>query len=184
MTLTDGTYAASGNTQWGGMIQVNPGISSLSSGTFDPANLNVPTSQLDGTLLANASPLIVSSGVTFAGPGVLKNLSDMILTDGTTLDVTVHNEGDLHIDAAFAGHTTVGEFAQLAPGAIFMGLAGTSSHDLLDVTGAAMLDGTLNVEFEGGFMPGRWRFLCHSDGRQPHRRDVLPRPIFPLWAAV
>ncbi|MDX2199406.1 MAG: hypothetical protein SF069_10615 [Phycisphaerae bacterium] len=124
------------------------------------ATLNLPTA--NSRLRINARS-VVDSGTSFTGPGLLINGANgtMRLADGVATDqVGLQNNGDLLIADAGAGVATVNRFEQIAGGSWRVSLggdAGGSEHDLMVVSGPAVLAGALEVELfnigNGQFAP-------------------------------
>ena len=126
----------------GGIIDIDHNLTITgdvtSTGSIDIAGARTLTINGSGNTLTN------QSGGTVGGTGTL-NVSA----------ITFANQGA--IDAAGSG--TVGSFAvtgavaQTASGSLGVDIASASSFDVVSVSGAYAIDGTLNANFLGSFVP-------------------------------
>ncbi|MDX2199405.1 MAG: hypothetical protein SF069_10610 [Phycisphaerae bacterium] len=124
------------------------------------ATINLPAAN---TQLRFSARCEIDSGATFTGPGLLLNGANgtMRLDDGVATDqVGLHNRGDLLIADGGAGVVTVNRFEQFNGASLRVSLggdAGGSEHDLMVVSGPAVLAGALEVELfnigNGQFAP-------------------------------
>jgi uncharacterized repeat protein (TIGR01451 family) len=143
-----GTFRKSGGTGTStvsGVLVNNTGTVQAQSGTlsFTGFTQNSGVTMLNGGSLASASGPLNFYGGTLQGVG-------MITGDVANIGGTVspgNSPGILHI---------AGNYAQGLTGALNIELGGVVSgtqYDLLDVTGAASLSGTLNVSLINSFTP-------------------------------
>ena len=118
--------------------------------TFEPTSttdLNLPSASLH-----LFEPAAVEAGAAFTGDGRLVNTEDNTLTlrDGADVGVILVNDGTLETGSS-PGAATVAAYNQGATGVyhaeIFTGPLG--SHDELNVTGPASLQGTLDIDVIG-----------------------------------
>ena len=128
---------------------------------FDMATVFKPTADIH---LAGVSDILhltedsrVNAGATFTGDGRMVNVlnSTMILDDGASVGVALNNAGMLMIGNS-PGTASVGAFSQTAFGVLAIGLAGQTAgteHDLINITAAAELTGTLDIDLVSGFNP-------------------------------
>ncbi|MDQ7053629.1 MAG: CARDB domain-containing protein [candidate division KSB1 bacterium] len=119
-----------------------------------PLLLNQP----DAAATINRGALVIASGqrMTVAA-GTLENTG--ILSGSGTLDVTgaeLVNSGILQPGTSPGRLTIDGDLRQPPTGTLAIEIGGLdpgTGHDVLDVTGAVDLDGTLQVQWFGGFFP-------------------------------
>jgi filamentous hemagglutinin family protein len=146
----------------------NTGTLTKSAGALSgqPFNFSNGSFNNSGTVNVNAGALNFAGGCTqSAGSLVLAggNISGNLIVNGGTLggagmiagNVT-NNSGALTVGASPGTLTINGNYTQGATGVLNVELGGTVqgvSYDLLQVTGAASLNGTLNVSLFGGFVP-------------------------------
>jgi hypothetical protein len=156
LTLTNGgLYRSSHATDIGGTVQVNAGAPSRIRipGTLVFENTSSTTLNGDLELQANT---VVQAGATFAGGGALQNIagSSLTLLDGADVDVLLENSGTLALGSS-PGQTTGIDFQQNASGVwdLELGGLGLSDFDRMTLTGAASLDGMLELSLINGYVP-------------------------------
>jgi T5SS/PEP-CTERM-associated repeat protein len=94
-------------------------------------------------------------GVVDPGLSVIVFQDDVLTGDGQVLG-TVSNSGLVRPGAPLGALTIDGLFTQSATGALEIQIGGSAASDLNDklvVTGDAVLDGTLNISIQNGYMP-------------------------------
>lgn len=129
-------------------------------------NLDItgPFANAGATTIGSGSELSVSGNYTqTAGSTVVDGTLSAAIIDiqvgmlggGGTIDGSVINAGAIDAGASPGVLTVDGDYAQTADGLLNVELGGTlpGQFDQLNVTGAATLDGTLNVSLFGGFAP-------------------------------
>ena len=171
---TGGTQSGSGTTAIGAAATGTIGAQSLSRNLSNQGTLNLNGTTLSGSL-SNGGAFNVGGAVSVAGgasqtggtttvpaaqtltvggPGFA--LAGGTLSGSGTIVGTVNNTGGTVTPGASAGILTIdGDYAQGASGAMTVELGGTTAgteYDRLAVTGAASLNGTLNV-LEGAVAP-------------------------------
>ncbi len=132
-TLTGDEVATPGNFTKGGSGVL---LSSASITVGGAAAIHEGGLVVDGSFAATGG-LTVSSGATLGGSG--------------TIDGNVVNHGTVSPGNSPGTLNIVGDYAQPADGTFLLEIAGKSDHDRLVVSGAATLDGTLEVLPYGGY---------------------------------
>lgn len=139
----EGTYG--GHLSGPGILQKKG--SEILHVTADSSGFNGKTQLLQGELnltgsLANGTQATVSVGATLSGTGTIGSTSVPLMNSGT---IRPGNQ---------IGTLTISGSLIMASSSLFDIEVGPTTHDLLAVTGMAMLDGTLQVSFEtdSGFM--------------------------------
>jgi len=100
----------------------------------------------------------IEAGAVFSGPGaiILPSGSHLITDNGAIINVLLDNEGTLR-PAGFntVGSSTIKDYQQTDTGLAEFELTGTllNQYDRLVMTGVAQLDGHLNVDIDGAFVP-------------------------------
>ncbi len=156
LALDDGgRYQSSNATDVGGTVLIGAGAPSRVTISGSLTFENTSSTTLTGDLELNANT-IVEPGATFAGGGALQNLngSTLNLLDGADVDVLVENSGLLSLGSS-PGQVTGLDFQQNADGTwdVELGGLGLSDFDRMTLTGAASLDGTLDLSLIGGYVP-------------------------------
>ena len=132
----------------GGLTKDGTGTLTLSSA--DPNLYTGPTIVNAGTLLLSkpsasqalsGSGVTINPGATLAGTGLI---ATSVSNDGVLSPGSSSTLGSLIIE---------GGYTQGADGTLDMAVVSTKSLDQLMITGAASLNGTLNVTFLNGFQP-------------------------------
>ncbi len=153
----------------------NKGAGTLTFSTAAP-NLYTGTTTVSAGILvlakpagipALSGPLVINAGGTLAGSG--------------TIDGSVINGGVISPGGTNALGTLVinGDYTQKPGGTLEMEVASTRAFDQLKISGAASLDGTLDVHFLNGFVPvpGDVFALLTFRGSTGHFKKVeLPNP--------
>ena len=152
--LAAGKFTLSGNgslTTTGGSF-TNAGLFTVAAGstfTVGGGTFNFTqtagTSTIDGTLSATAAGTMNLNGGSLFGTGTVNY---------AVVDTGIVSPGD---SVAATGKLAVGStYTQAAAGALSVAIGGTTAgtnYDQLNVTGAANLNGTLNVSLASGFTP-------------------------------
>ncbi len=161
LELSSGVLRSAGNVVFaGGSVNVN-GLAE-SQINVEGAGQNVSfesgtTTTLDQDLRLRASgKSMILSGSIFNGGGTLINDagSQLELAGGADVGVTLINSGSVDL-ASVSARADLNDFVQLDTGTLTMGLAGSllTEFDRLVISGAAQLDGTLDVQLLSGFTP-------------------------------
>jgi hypothetical protein len=161
LTLQNGTFRSTNSTRFGGALTAQAGGDSTIdvAGTFIFETGSASTLNDDVRLANDAT--VVETGATFTGGGSLINLpgSTLRLLDGVTsgdLAVLVENQGVLQLDTGgTAGQVQGVDYEQVAGGLWNVDLGGTGLNDFdrLNLTGAASIAGTLDIDLFGGYVP-------------------------------
>ena len=152
-----GTYASDTAHQFEGRITVNAN-SRINTPAVAWSFTAGSTSTLNADLRVNAHNGFIENGATLSGGGSLTidAGSTMRSNSGATISTLVINNGTWNISPANTiGTTTMQDFQQNASGQLDIDLGGTglAQFDRLSVNGSAFLDGTLDVDLIGGFVP-------------------------------
>lgn len=135
----------SANHSNGGLINLIGGDLSITQSGVSPS-------------IINSGSIQVSSSLTVTGGTLTNDLTGTIEGDGV-LDVssaTFSSAGTVSPGVSPGILTVFGNYAQEADGALEIEIGGTNvlDFDLLTISGAAALDGALEVSLIGGFEPG------------------------------
>lgn len=157
LTLANGgRYTSTTATDIGGTVQVNAGATSRIQVPGTVVFESTSATTLIGNLELDNAATTIESGATFAGGGALQNPngSTLQLLDGADVDVLIENSGILELGSS-PGQTTGLDFQQNADGTwdVELGGLGLSDFDRMTLTGAASLDGTLDLSLIGGYTP-------------------------------
>jgi hypothetical protein len=113
---------------------------------------------LDQDLRLENNNINIDMGATFSGTGalVIPDGSHLIVDSGANVNVLVENRGTIR-PAGFdaVGLATVKDYQQYDTGQLFVEITGTSlnQYDRLAAAGQAILDGYLNIDIDGPFVP-------------------------------
>jgi hypothetical protein len=139
-------FALGGNLTNGGRITLAPACTLLMNGSLVQTQFgSTPRLSLNGGVLTATGLIDIQRG-TLAGPGVVNG--NVQVDDFAELDVG---------DDGFPGVLTInGDYTQTSLATMVIRIANTTpglGFDQLNITGAAMLDGTLRVTLIEGFQP-------------------------------
>ena len=158
--LTGATYQSTNSTDIGGTVTVKAGPDSrldIQVNRFLTLESTSVTT-LNGNLRLVSNNASIQAGATFSGTGALivPDNSHLIAEANANINVLLDNQGAFRP----SGFDTVGrvdlkDYQQASTGELFVELAGTglNQFDRLVINGAALLDGSVDVELEGGFVP-------------------------------
>lgn len=153
-----GTFNANATTTMtGGTTEVFTNNGSFTKNTADTTTtMNIPFTN-NGTVQVTAGELVfMLAGGTY-DPGETLNLgSGEVLAGSGTLAANLVNSGTVSPGASPGVITVEGDYTQSPDGVLEIQLGGTTpgtGHDQLVVTGAATLNGILNVSLIYGFEP-------------------------------
>ena len=161
LTVTTGTLSNLGtidvNLGAGGPRKITANIDN--NGGLN-VNLSISLPKAGGTF-TNSGTTTVASGstLTFSGSS-FNNAPGGTIQGGGIISVpsaTFVNAGSVGPGSSPGALTITGSYTQTASGALDVeigGLASGTQFDVLNVTGAATLDGALNLSVVGGFAPG------------------------------
>ncbi len=147
--LSGGSLAVSGNET----------IGSVGSGSFtQTGGTNTVTGALNLAASSGASGSYSLSGGSLAAGTVNLNAGGSFTMTGGTLTATTFNGnltngGTVKSGDAPGTMTVNGNYTQTASGTLVEQIASASSYSKLVVTGSASLNGALNIQLLGGFLP-------------------------------
>jgi T5SS/PEP-CTERM-associated repeat protein len=178
--------SASLTIQSGGSL--NSGLGLVGNDANGPGSVTVTgagsTWTSSGDLFVGASSegtLNVASGGEVSLTGLLTVGAFGTVKGNGTITGDVANEGSVAPGSSVGTLHINGDYAQAADGELAIEIASASSYDRLEVTGTAMLDGTLRVLLLDGFVPSAGQsfgFLFASGGfGEPF--DALDLPSLP-----
>ncbi|HEX8120113.1 MAG TPA: hypothetical protein VF549_02500 [Solirubrobacteraceae bacterium] len=152
----------------GGTLAVGAGQTLTLTGAY-PQTAGATTVASTGTL--HASPSLSGGSLAADGTvdGTVSLVTGAVLRGGGTVTGDVLNSGGVVRPGASPGHLSVGGgYTQSSAGTLDVEIQGTgqgTTYDWLDVTGAATLDGTVNVLRPTGFEPAgtdQFQFLTSA----------------------
>jgi trimeric autotransporter adhesin len=159
LTMTGGTLSV-GN---GGTLNLTGGGSTTITGgtlkNFGALNVQGGNVELNNAFPTNNGALNISTGAILATTSDLTNASGGIISGTGTLSLggnTLINSGTVSPGASPGTLVINGNYTQSPTGTLAIELGGTQqgvTYDLLQITGTAQLDGTLNVTTVNGFTP-------------------------------
>jgi hypothetical protein len=158
--LTQGKYESTSSTDIGGTIVIGAGAESTIEVEINRfLNFNATSSTtLNGNLRLVNNNIGIAAGATFLGVGslVIPEGSHLAPDAGADIGVLVDNQGTIR-PAGFdaVGRVDVKDYQQSDTGELLVELTGTglNQFDRLVVNGDALLDGYLNIDIDGGFVP-------------------------------
>ncbi len=160
--LQDSTYESTNSTDIGGTVSTLVGATQQSTIKVAVNSFltfqSTSTTTLGQNLRLENNNIRINAGATFAGPGaiIIPDNSHLIPDDSANIDTLLVNEGTIRV-AGFdmVGAATVRDYQQMNSGELFVELTGTllNQYDRLSVTGQAIVDGYLNIDIDGAFMP-------------------------------
>ncbi|QDT73209.1 beta strand repeat-containing protein [Lacipirellula limnantheis] len=160
INLDNGTLESANNVFINGTVTVGAGPeSTIKTGDANFLDFNATSSTtLIGNLRAQSPNTEIAAGATFSGTGalVVPDGSFAVADANANVNVLLINDGVLR-PAGFdtVGRVDVKDYQQGDTGELFTELTGTglNQFDRLVVNGAALLDGYLNIDIDGGFIP-------------------------------
>lgn len=160
LILSGGTYASTSSTDLGGTVTVSGGANS----TIQVQNNFFLTFEAGSNTMLNANLHLVNNninieaGATFGGAGALvipdgsHLVADNLANIGTLLDMQgTFRPGNFD----GIGRVNLFDYQQFSTGELYVELTGTSlnAFDRLVLSGDAVVDGYLNIDIDGGFVP-------------------------------
>ncbi|WP_442481865.1 beta strand repeat-containing protein [Aeoliella sp. SH292] len=160
LDLTGATYEATSSTDIGGTVTIGSGVAStikVQNNFFLTFETGSATT-LDGNLQLQNNNINIEAGATFSGAGalVIDEPSHAVLDNGSTVNVLLVNEGAIRPgNSEGIGTATVKDYSQASTGELFVEVAGTlpNQFDRIQTSGVAQVDGYLNIDIDGGFVP-------------------------------
>ena len=158
--LTGAKYQSTNSTDIGGTVTVNVGPDS----TLD-IQLNrfltlesTSVTTLNGNLRLVSNNANIKAGTTFSGTGALivPDNSHLIAEANANINVLLDNQGAFRPSGINTiGRVDLKDYQQANTGELIVELTGTglNQFDRLVINGAALLDGSVDVDLEGGFVP-------------------------------
>lgn len=156
VSVTGGTLSGTGALNNAGTLtKANAGTSTFSGGLTNSGTVNVNAGTLDlaGGYTDTGGALVMGGGGITAPAAGLTLTTGTLGGTGTVTGNVIHN-GTLNVGSSPGTLTIAGDLTLGAGSTLNIELGGTTqgvNYDLLQVTGAATLDGTLNVSLFGGF---------------------------------
>ncbi len=160
LDLQSGTYESTNSTDIGGTVMVGAGMSS----TIKVANNNFLTfeatsdTMLSGNLRLENNNINIESLATFTGSGalVIPDGSHLVVDNLANIGVLLDMQGTFR-PGGFDGIGRIDllDYQQGNTGELFVELTGTAlnAFDRLVASGDVVLDGYLNIDIDGGFVP-------------------------------
>jgi hypothetical protein len=116
------------------------------------------TVTLNGNLRLVSNNASIAAGATFSGPGaiIVPSGSHLVTAPGASINVLLDNEGTIRPGGFDTiGSATIKDYQQTDTGQLFVELTGTliNQYDRFSVTDIAQLDGYLNIDIDGAFVP-------------------------------
>jgi hypothetical protein len=160
LNLTASKYESSNSTDLGGTVNINPGSESTIELQMNRFLVFEPTSvtTLGANLRLVNNNIIIEAGATFSGSGalIIPDGSHMVINDGANINALLDLKGALRpANSEGLGRVDVKDFQEAATSELFFEIAGTglNQFDRLVVNGAAVLNGYLFLDIDGGFVP-------------------------------
>lgn len=158
VNVTGGTLSGTGSVSNAGTFtKGNAGTSNFSGGFSNSGTVNVSAGTLDlsgGYTDAGGSLVLAGGNLTAPAAGLVLNTGQLSGV-GTVTGNLIHN-GTLNVGSSPGTMTIAGDLTLGAGSTLNIELGGTTqgvNYDLLQVTGTANLNGTMNVTLFGGFVP-------------------------------
>jgi hypothetical protein len=160
LTLGSGTYESTHSTDIAGSVNVEPGNNAILKVQVNHFLEFKPTSvtTLNANLRLINNNIIIEAGATFGGTGtlIIPNGSAVVADANANINVLLQNDGQFR-PAGFntVGRVDVRDYQQGGSGVFVAEIAGTALNqiDRLVVGGTALLNGTLDIDLEGAFVP-------------------------------
>jgi hypothetical protein len=160
VNLSESTLQADETTTLGGAINVGAGADSTINVQvnrfLDIKSTSVVT--LNGNLRLASNNGHIEAGATFSGAGavIVPDGSHLVPEANANINALLVNEGAIrpsNFDGV--GRVDLRDYQQTDSGELYVELTGTllNQFDRLVISGAAQLDGYLNIDIDGGFVP-------------------------------
>ena len=180
---TGGKFESTNSTDIGGAISVGAGADATIEVQVNRFLTLEPTSAstLSGNLRLVSNNATIAAGATFAGTGALivDSNSHLVTAPNANINVLLDNRGTLRP----GGFDTVGrvdlrDYQQSSTGKLVAELVGTglNQFDRLVVNGTALLDGTLEIDLDGGLVPTLGQFFNINESLQ-RTSAQHPKPV-------
>lgn len=160
INLASGTFESDESSSLSGALQVSVGSESTLKVqnnrflTFEPGS----TTTLNGNLRLRNNNVIIEQGATFTGGGALivDEASHLVVENLGAVGVLLDNRGALRPgNFNGIGRIDLIDYQQSNEGELFVELQGTAlnAFDRLVASGDAVIDGYLNLDIDGAFVP-------------------------------
>jgi len=161
LSLQDGArYRSTSATDIGGTVTIGVGVAS----TIEVANNTFLTFESTSATTLNSNLRLVNNniniedGATFSGSGALivPDGSGLVADNSADIGVLLDMQGTFQPgNSAGIARVDLLDYQQANTGELFVELTGTglNQFDRLVVNGAALLDGYLDIDIDGGFVP-------------------------------
>ncbi len=160
LQLNEGTYQSTASTFFGGTVTVDGASASTIQVQANSFLVFESTSvvTLNHDLLVANNNVIIDAGATFAGNGAFRVLdgSNLVMDAGADANVLLDMAGGFRpANSEGIGRVDVKDYQQASTGDLFIEIAGTSLNqfDRVVVNGNAVIDGYINLDIDGGFVP-------------------------------
>jgi hypothetical protein len=160
LNLNGGIYEATASTDLEGTTTVAAGpdstirVKNNSFLTFRPDS----ATELNGNLRLENNNIIIKAGAEFSGGGavIIPDGSHLVADTQSEIGVLLYLQGALRPgNSEGIGRVEVFEFQETSTSEMYMEISGTllNQFDRLIVDGDAIVDGYLNIDIDGGFVP-------------------------------
>jgi hypothetical protein len=160
LILSSGTYESTNSTDIGGTVTVDAGGQSrikVQNDRFLSFETGSATT-LNSNLRLENNNINIEAGATFAGGGALivPDGSNLVADNSADIGVLLDMQGGFRPgNSNGIGRVDLFDYQQANTGELFVELTGTglNQFDRLVLSGDAVLDGYLNIDIDGGFVP-------------------------------
>ncbi len=160
LSLTAATFQADESTDLGGTVTIGAGLQStiqVQNNRFLSFETGSATT-LNGNLQLVNNNIIIEAGATFSGGGalVVPDGSHLVADNLANVGVLVDMQGAFRPgNSEGIGRIDLFDYQQADTSELFVEIAGTAlnAFDRLVLSGDAVLDGYLNIDIDGGFIP-------------------------------
>ncbi len=160
LILSSGTYESTNSTDIGGTVTVEAGSQSrikVENNRFLSFESGSVTT-LNANLRLENNNIIIENGATFSGTGALivPDGSHMVGENGADIGVLLDMQGAFRPgNSEGIGRVDLFDFQQSTTSELFVEITGTglNAFDRLVADGDAIVDGYLNIDIDGGFVP-------------------------------
>ncbi|MBX3427295.1 MAG: hypothetical protein KF688_16575 [Pirellulales bacterium] len=161
LLLTQGTYESTNSVDIAGTVVIGAGAPSTAKVALNSFLDIEPTATvtLNGNLRLESNNARIKAGATFGGTGAIvvpEGPNNLVLDPNANVNVLVDNAGTVYPGGfSGVGRVDLRDYQQRSTGRLFAEIEGTglNQFDRLVVDGIAQLDGYLNVDIDGGFVP-------------------------------
>jgi hypothetical protein len=158
--LDQGTFQTDETTDLAGSVTVNgasPSTIQVQVNRFLTFE-STSTTTLNQNLVLHSNNAKIKTGATFTGNGALTIASDshLVMEPSANANILLDVQGAFRPgDFNSVGVATVKDYQQAATGQLYVELTGTAlnQYDRVSSTGLAVIDGYLEIDIDGGFVP-------------------------------